>query len=131
MSMTLIADSDRPRFLADENFNGRIVAGLHRLYPEIDLLTFAESNIIRGLSDPELIEETAQLDRILLTHDKRTMPDHFADVLARTLPLGLHLPGVLLLSRTMAIGAAIDEIALICGASRHDEYRNRIVYLPI
>ena len=93
-----IADSDRPRFLVDENFNGRIVAGLRRVYPEIDLLTFAEANIVKGLSDPELIEETAEIGRILLTHDKRTMPDHFADVLARTLPLGFHLPGVLLLS---------------------------------
>jgi hypothetical protein len=129
--MMPIAESDRPRFLADENFNGRIVAGLRLIYPEIDLLTFVEANIVKGLSDPELIEETAQLDRILLTHDKRTMPDHFADVLARTLPLGLHLPGVLLFSRTMAIGAAIDEIALIWGASRHDEYRDRIVFLPM
>ncbi|HEY7340850.1 MAG TPA: hypothetical protein VH591_08215 [Ktedonobacterales bacterium] len=131
MSLTPIAESDRPRFLADENFNGHIVAGLRRVYPELDLLTFAEANIVKGLSDPELIEETAELGRILLTHDKRTMPDHFADTLARTLPLGLHLPGVLLLSRTMAIGAAINEIALIWGASRHDEYRDRIVFLPM
>jgi hypothetical protein len=102
--MAPIADRDRPRFLADENFNGRIVAGLRRIYPEIDLLTFVEANIVKGLSDPDLIEEAARLDRILLTHDKRTMPDHFADVLARTLPVRLHLPGVLLLARTMAIG---------------------------
>ena len=88
--MTPIAESDRPRFLADENFNGRIVVGLRRICPEIDLLTFVEANIVKGVSDPELIEETAHLDRILLTHDKRTMLVHFADVLARTLPLGLH-----------------------------------------
>ena len=129
--MTPIAESDRPRFLADENFNGRIVAGLRRIYPETDLLTFFEANIVKGLSDPELIEETAQLNRILLTHDKRTMLVHFADVLARTLPLGLHLPGVLLLPRIMTIGVAVDEIALIWGASRHDEYRDRIVFLPL
>lgn len=128
--MTPIADSARPRFLADENFNGRIVAGLRRLYHEINLLTFVEAKIVAGTSDPELIEETAKLDRILLTHDKRTMPGHFADVLARMLPLGLHLPGVLLLPRTMAISEAIDEIALIWGASGHDEYRDRIIFLP-
>ncbi len=128
--MAPIAESDRPRFLGDENFNGRIISGLRRLYPEMDLLTFAESGLAEGITDPQLIEETARLDRILLSHDKRTMPSHFADVLAVYLPVERHVPGILLLQRTMAIGAAVDEIALVWGASRHDEYRDRIVFLP-
>jgi hypothetical protein len=103
MGMEPIAEGDHPRFLADENFNGRIVAGLHQHYPAIDLLTFAEAGLVEGISD----------------------------LLARWLPIDRHLPGVLLIRRTMAIGAAIEEIALIWAASRHDEYRDRVVFLPI
>ena len=79
--MKPVANSARPRFLADENFNGHIVTGLRHHYPEIDLLAFAETELTEALADPELLNETVKLDRILLSHDKRTMPNHFAKAL--------------------------------------------------
>ncbi len=77
-----------------------------------------------------MIEETARIERLLLSHDKRTMPRHFAAVLERWLPLGQHLPGVLILQDDLPVAEAIEQIALVWGASRAIEWRDRIVFLP-
>lgn len=68
----------RPRFQADADFNEEIVSGLRRRHPEIDSQT-AEEGQIRGLPDPEVLTRAAADGRILVTHDRRTMPAHFAD----------------------------------------------------
>ena len=68
--MRPISADERPRFLGDENFNQHITTGLRAQYPALDILTFAESGLVTGLPDTVLIEETAQLGRLLLTHDK-------------------------------------------------------------
>ncbi len=43
-----------PRFLADENLNGKIIAGLHRREPYIDFQTAKAAGIL-GLSDYEVL----------------------------------------------------------------------------
>lgn len=128
--MTPPAAAERPCFLGDENFNHHIIAGLRKLYPDLDVITFIESGLPVGLADPLLVEETARLGRILLTHDKRTMPGHFAAVLARWLPMDQHLPGVLIIQEDFSVAEAIDQLALVWGASSADEWRDRVVFLP-
>ncbi|HEX6817306.1 MAG TPA: DUF5615 family PIN-like protein, partial [Ktedonobacterales bacterium] len=64
------------RFIIDVDFNLHIVAGLRRRQPGIDLLTAQELNL-RTLPDPQVLEKARDLDRILLTHDRKTMPRHF------------------------------------------------------
>lgn len=63
-------------FLADENFNGDIVRGLRRRRPELDILRMQEIGL-RGVDDPALLEQAAQMGRVLLTHDVTTIT-HFA-----------------------------------------------------
>lgn len=121
---------DQPRFVCDENFNQNIIASLRRRYPTIDVLIFAEAGLVEGVPDPQVVVETARLDRILLTHDRQTMPTHFAAVLAERLPIGEHLPGALIISQSMPFGVVVEEIALDWGASRHGEWRDRGVFLP-
>src|SRR5579872_6199763 len=128
--MTPPSDAERPRYLGDENFNHHIISGLRRLYPDLDAITFSESGLPEGLAVPLLVEETARLDRILLTHDKRTMPGHFAAVLARLLPIDQHLPGVLIIQEDFPVAEGIDQLALVWGASSADEWRDRVVFLP-
>ncbi len=66
-------------------------------------------------------------DRILASHDKRTMPDHFGAFLAS----GQHSPGVMLISPKLSIGESIDALLLICGASQHAEWRDLVTRLPL
>lgn len=119
----------RLRFIIDINFKARIVTGLRRIIPDIDLLTAQEAALQQAL-DPELLAAAKQFDRILLTHDINTMPGHFARFLAN-LAEGEHSPGVMLLAQELAIGAAIETLYEVWSCSLHEEWQNLFTYLPL
>lgn len=127
--MTDLQISSHPRFLADENFNLDIVAGLHHAQPAIDILTAPQAGILHW-SDPDVLAWAAAHERILLSHDKRTMPDHFYHFLAQ-LGADEHSPGVLLLPQNLAIGPSITIILEIWELSVHDEWANLLTRLPL
>jgi hypothetical protein len=101
------------------------VLGVRRHYPEIDIMTAVEAGI-RGLSDDQVLAFAALQDRILLSHDVHTLPQHFAGFLAT----GRHSPGVLLYAQDGSIGAAIESIALIWVATERGDWIDRLDYLP-
>ncbi len=68
-------------FLADANFNQRIVAGLLLREPEIDF-ALPQGVIPDGVSDPQILELGATLGRVILTHDVRTMHGWFQKFVA-------------------------------------------------
>lgn len=65
------------KFQCDANFKKKIVDGLLRLDPRIDIRTAADTGL-RGVPDAKVLEAATEQGRILLTHDRRTMPSHFA-----------------------------------------------------
>src|SRR6185312_2800074 len=105
---------DHVRFLGDENLDNVIVQGLRLRQPQIDILTAVQAGIL-GLLDPAVLTYASKHDRILLSHDKRTMPRHFAAFLAD----GHQSPGIMLVSRKVAIGQAIEALLLVWEASTH------------
>jgi predicted nuclease of predicted toxin-antitoxin system len=115
-----------PRFLADLNFNDHVVAGLRRRRPQIDLVRGRDVGL-DGVPDPDVLEWAAANDRILLTHDKRTVPKYATDRVVAGLPM----PGVIVATKRLSVARAIDELDLIDGATRHDEWANQIIHLPI
>lgn len=114
-----------PRFLADENLNAKIIAGLLRREPAIDFQTARDAGLF-GLPDEEVLAVAARENRILVTHDRETMPVHFARFIVDTTSTG-----VLIISQTGAIRDAIEQILMIWSASQADEWRNQLVYLPL
>jgi len=64
--------------------------------------------------------------RILVSHDKRTLPRHFAEFI-QSQPS----PGVVIVPQHLAIAAAGEELLLIWHASTPEEWNNRIVHLPL
>ncbi len=129
MSWASTASTLPPRFLTDMNFNRRIVTGLRRRLPGIDVVTVQELGL-QETPDPELLAETKALDRILLTHDVNTIPKYF-DAFLASLPVGEHGPGVMLIAQALPIGTAIEELYAIWSCSVHEEWRNRFTYLPL
>lgn len=79
--------------------------------------------------DPDVLAYATHHDLILLTHDVRTMPGHFASFLMR-LSEGEYSPGVWYIPQTLPVGAAIYAILETWLCSTHDEYRNREIRLP-
>lgn len=114
------------RFLADENFNGKLLDTLRAAMPEIDVLCVQDTDKIAS-PDPELLAWAAEQGRILLTHDVQTLVG-FAYNRVRE---GLYMPGIIEVRITQSIGAIADELALMIGASTLDEFENQVRYIPI
>lgn len=115
----------RPRFQADADLNETIVLATLRQEPSIDFQT-ATIGGIRGLPDLEVLALAASLGRVLVTHDLKTMPRHFADFIA-----GAPSSGVLLVPQYLPVSVVSEQILLIWSATDSSEWRNRLFYLPI
>ena len=115
----------RVRFQADADLNEDIVAGVVRREPRIDFETADEASL-RELPDSQVLALAAQENRILVTHDRRTMPRHFADFIVNQ-----RSPGVLIIAQKVSVSVAIEELLLIWAASDTEEWINLIVDLPL
>jgi hypothetical protein len=113
------------RFQADADLNEDIVLGFTRLEPEADFQTATEAGL-RGLPDPEVLTRVAQDNRILVTHDRRTMPTHYAAFI-----LNNQSAGVFIVGQNVSVRAAIDELSLIWNCSEAEEWINLLVDIPL
>jgi predicted nuclease of predicted toxin-antitoxin system len=113
------------RFQSDADFNEEIVSGMLRREPEVDFQTSEEAEL-RGRPDPEVLARAAREGRILVSHDRRTMPRHFADFIQQH----ERSPGVIIISQRVSVRRAIEELLLIWEASEGEEWVNLIIELP-
>jgi hypothetical protein len=113
------------RFLADADLNYFIIEGSLRQERALDFMLAIDAGL-PGRPDPEVLAIAARLGRVLVSHDRRTMPAHFAEFLRA----GNRSPGVLLISQAVPIVDAIDSLILVWSASWPSELENRIRYLP-
>ncbi|HSE96636.1 MAG TPA: DUF5615 family PIN-like protein [Blastocatellia bacterium] len=114
------------RLLVDENFNHRILRGLKRRLPSLDYLLVQETEVSRQ-DDPQILDRAAANNRVILTHDVNTMTRFSYE----RLEAGESLPGVVIVPKEMAIGSAIEEIAILLACSEPEEFPNRVIHLPI
>jgi predicted nuclease of predicted toxin-antitoxin system len=114
------------RLLADENFNGDIVRGLLLRQPDLDLVRVQDVGLIAA-DDPDILAWAAENNRILLTHDRATMPD-FAYERASA---GQDMAGIFILNDRFPVGQAIEEILLLIACSEQAEWSGRAVHLPL
>ncbi len=115
----------RVKFQADTDLDGRVLRGLRRAAPEIDIRTAADA-ALAGLEDPEVLRIAAASERILISQDRRTMPAPFARFAADA-----RSPGVILLREVIPISTAIEELLLIWSASDAEEWNGRLVWIPL
>jgi len=82
---------------------------------------------LAGLSDPDVLTLAAEQRRILVTHDFRTMPNHFTAFLSRN---GFS-PGVFLLKQRLSVAVAIEELIFVWNLSDASDWENRILEIPL
>lgn len=114
------------RFLADENFYHKPLAGLKRREPNIDIVAVQEVGL-RAVDDPLVLQWAADEQRIVVTHDVST----FANFANERVATGRPMPGVIEIPESVPRSVIIDELILIAGASEPDDWENRVVYLPL
>jgi hypothetical protein len=113
------------RFQADADIRQQIVRALRLREPAIDFASAADSRL-EGVPDPGVLEIAANQGRILITHDRRTMVDHFRNRLEE----GKSSPGVFLLSQFAPIGPVVETLVMVWAASEPVEWQNQLRYLP-
>jgi uncharacterized protein DUF5615 len=114
------------RLATDEDFNNRILRGMLRRRPDLDIVRVQDAGL-KGSEDPRVLEWAAGEGRVLLTHDASTMSAYVYERINQ----GLSTPGVFEVSQDMPIGQAIEEILLIAIASLEGEYEGQVRYLPL
>ena len=79
------------RFQADADLNQIILRALIRHEPKVDFQTATQA-VLAGLTDQDVLAMAMGEGRVLVTHDQKTMPYHFADFIASHTSPGLWMP---------------------------------------
>jgi predicted nuclease of predicted toxin-antitoxin system len=112
------------RFQADADLRQAIVAGVIRRQSNVNFQSADEAGL-EGIKDPEVLAIAARDSRMLVTHDRKTMPAEFGRFI-----MSQNSYGVLILSQSLPIGEAIDALILVWEASTAEEWIDRIVTFP-
>ena len=116
------------QYLFDENVASAYVTQIRRRQLNLFVLLVGEPTApIRGTLDPNILDWCEQHRFILVTNNRKSMPQHLADHLEQ----GRHVPGIFILNSKQSIGENIDELILIAEVSSDEEYQDRISHLPL
>jgi predicted nuclease of predicted toxin-antitoxin system len=113
------------KYQADADLNEMIIKAIKRQAPMIDFQT-AHAAGLEGGGDKEVLRIAAREGRILVTHDRKTMPYHFAELVMEQ-----SSAGVVIVSQHMAVGEAAEELILMWTASEAEEWINSISSIPL
>ncbi|MBH8574428.1 DUF5615 family PIN-like protein [Nostocaceae cyanobacterium CENA369] len=112
-------------YQADADLNQAIVTGVLRREPTIDFQTALAAGL-EGLKDSEVLAKAAQQGRILVSHDRKTMPLEFAEFITSN-----HSAGVIIVSQKLPVEVVIEELLIIWAISSAQEWVDRIAKLPL
>ena len=113
------------RFQADADLNQIIVLATVRREPSIDFQTAGAAGLA-DRNDQEVLEVAARDGRLLVTHDQKTMPRHFAEFITRTTS-----PGLLVIPQHLSVATVVEDLRLIWFITEAEEWINRVSFLPL
>jgi hypothetical protein len=116
----------RIAFLADEDFDDRIVSGLRSRLPNLDIVTARELGL-HGKPDPQVLASASAQHRLLISHDARTLPIHASNMHVA----GFSHSGVCIVPQSLAIRDAIEELVTLYECSEPDEWTDCVIRLPL
>lgn len=114
------------RLLIDQDLDHDILRGLIRRIPQLDAVTAFEIGMSRA-TDPELLAWAARQKRVMITHDRTTMPVHVTTLLRE----GEEIAGLIIVPRRLSLHQVLDDLELIIACSECDEWKNSMQYLPL
>jgi hypothetical protein len=114
------------RYQADNDLNQSIVAAVFRKEPAIDFQT-AQKAHLDSLHDMAVLRRAAAEGRILVTHDKRTMPRYLAAFLEQ----GNNSPGVfVVIPQDAPLRSVVESLILIWADDSPEDWQNAITIIP-
>jgi hypothetical protein len=112
-------------FLADENFDGRVLHEIRRRLPDLDIVRVQDVHL-SSIEDPLILEWAAQEGRVLLTHDARTMP-RYARIRIMD---GLPIQGVVIIRRKAPLGKIVESLEILIEYTLPNEWENSVWFIP-
>ena len=114
------------RLAADHNFDARIIDGLLRREPDLDIVLIRDAGLATA-PDPVVLEWTAREGLVLLTHDRATLVGFAYERVSHGEPMS----GVIAISAQCPIGRAVDELLLLLECTSDDEWAGRMFFVPL
>ena len=114
------------RYLADEDFDNRILRAFRRNESGIDWVRVQDVGL-SGCEDELVLQFAAENQRVVLTRDVSTMPAAANRRVERAEPM----TGVIVVPHRMAIGQAINELNFLAKASAANKWEGQVIYLPL
>jgi predicted nuclease of predicted toxin-antitoxin system len=114
------------RLLADENFDGRVLARICQERSDLDVVRVQDEGL-GNTPDPDILAWAAQEGRILLTHDKKTMGP-FAHARVRA---GQPMAGVCIAKRSAPLRLIIEDLLIVLVSISAEEWVNQVRYVPL
>lgn len=108
----------------DEHVKSVVTSGLRRR--GLDVLTVQEDGYAEQ-EDEQILERATELERVLFTQD-----EDFLAIAQAWQTSGLEFSGLVYGHQLdLTVGAAVNNLELVCQAVTSDEIRNTIIYLPL
>lgn len=119
------------RFVLDEHLRGP----LGKAIQHHNALGVAPLDVVRvgdlwdlplGTSDPDLLLWAERTGRIVVSHDRSTMPAHFQ----QHLDSGHHSPGVFILQKRCTLSQIVNFLVAAAYASDPLDWQDQLRYIP-
>lgn len=115
------------RFLIDENLSPRLKTTILRLNPSIDILRVGDINTPHlGTLDPDILNYLELSQRMLVTDNRASMPDHLSAYWSS----GKQTWGLLWVRPNTPLRELAQTLLLIWEASEAEEWINRLDWIP-
>ncbi|WP_036477358.1 DUF5615 family PIN-like protein [Myxosarcina sp. GI1] len=116
------------RFLLDENLSPRLKLAIFRFNPQIDILRVGDSSTPSfGTSDPDILVYLEQSQRILLTDNRASMPQH----LEAHWNCNRSIWGLFWLRPQANIREIAEDLNLIWETTEAEEWKNQLAWIPL
>jgi predicted nuclease of predicted toxin-antitoxin system len=115
-----------PPLAADHNIDERILDGLARRLPNLDILQIRRAGLAEAV-DPDVLAWAMTSGRVLRTHDRKTMVRFANERVIRGKPM----PGVILIDGQCPVGRAINDLLVLLECTADDEWADQIHYIPL
>jgi predicted nuclease of predicted toxin-antitoxin system len=112
------------RLVTDENFDGRVLRGLLARIPQLDVVRIQDAGL-SGAEDPAVLDFATGENRVLLTHDVRTMTAFAGERLLA----GRSLPGVVIVPQVESVGRLIEALQELIASRTAADLADQIVFL--
>ncbi len=115
------------RFLLDENLSSRLKVAVLRLNPAINILRVGDPNAPPlGTLDPDILRYLELSQRLLVTDNRTSMPEHLEAHWAD----GGYIWGLLWVRPNTSIGQLAEEIFVIWETTEAEEWRDYVDWIP-